>query len=118
MIGFPRVKRTVWMLLMGWFLCLGVATAQIPRRGPSSDLVKRVDYTYQGQKFQFVVMSGEVRQVLQDGKVLLMVSGGIVRPFPNVDLKTAAAAQEALKAYQQTQNPSQSTTTSDSSGGS
>jgi hypothetical protein len=103
--------------MMGLVLCLGMASAQIPRRAPSSDLIKRVDYTYQGQKYQFVVMSGEIRQVSQDGKVLLMVFGGTVRPFPNVDLKAAAAAQEALKAYQQAQNPSQSTTTADSSGG-
>jgi len=117
MTELPSVKRSVAMVLMSWAVCLGIASAQIPRRAPASDLVKRVDYTYQGQTFQLVVISGEVRQVLQDGKVLLMVMGGIVRPFPNVDLKAAAAAEEALKAYQQAQNPSQSTSTTAGSGG-
>ena len=37
---------------------------------------------------------------MQDGKILLMVNAGMVMVYPNADLKLAAGAQDALKAYQ------------------
>ncbi len=85
-------------------LCASHAWAQFGRP-PANDYVKTVDYKYNGLPFQFRLMGGEVRQVLQGGKVLLMVSAGTIMVFPGADVKAAGVAQDALKAYQASQSP-------------
>lgn len=72
---------------------------------PGREGLKKVDYVHNDQKYQFWIIGGEVRRVMQDGKPLLMVNAGTVMAFPGVDLKAAAAAQDAYNAYQAERQP-------------
>jgi hypothetical protein len=69
-----------------------------PARTAPAGGLQMVEYVYNGQKYQFRILGGEVRQIMQDGKILLMVNAGTVMAFPGADLKAAGAAQDAYKA--------------------
>ena len=62
--------------------------------------IKDVPYVYNGKQFVIRLYGGAVNQVLQDGKMVLMLSGGNVVPFPGLDAHLVADAEDALKAYQ------------------
>ncbi len=62
--------------------------------------VKDVPYTYNGQQYVMRLIGNDVRQVLLNGQVILMLSNQTVVPYPGIDAHLVANAEDALKAYQ------------------
>ncbi len=78
-------------------LAIPTAHAQYQKRASS---VKDVPYVFNGQQFVFRLIGADVRQVLLNGQVILMLANGTVVPYPGIDAHLVANAEDALKAYQ------------------
>jgi hypothetical protein len=86
------------------------ANGQFGRFGAGRGGMKTVNYDYKGQKYQIRLLNDQPFYVMQGRKILLMISNGTVMPYPGVDLRTAADAQDALKAYQAQTQPAPAST--------
>jgi hypothetical protein len=88
------------LLFVFCFLCgsaIPSAQAQYQKRASS---VKDVPYVFNGQQFVFRLLGSDVRQVLLNGQIILMLANGTVVPYPGIDAHLVASAEDALKAYQ------------------
>lgn len=108
-------RATGMQRLAAGILMLCLAAPQAPAQsGAGGSTV--VDYTSEGQSFQFQIINGQVRNVVQQGQpVVIYLNGG---PHPiSQDAKLVAIAEEAVKAYKSGVPSGAQTSTSSSTAG-
>jgi len=98
-MGFVRVLCLTIFCFVLLSNDVPAASGQYGRAGQSG-VMSDVPYVYNGQQFIMRSLRGQLRYVLQDNKVVLMVSMGNVVPFPGIDAHLVANAEDALKAFQ------------------
>jgi len=104
--------------------CVLQAFAQFGRSPAKRSGMNTEDFVYNGQKYQIMVLGGQFTGgqynetvVSLGGKMLLIVMNGTMTAYPGADLKDAAGAEDAYKAYQAAHQPPASAGSASTNGG-
>jgi hypothetical protein len=96
-----RSAAVVFIFVLASALVLTAsASAQFMRPSGGKGALKIVNYPYNGQTYQIMVMNGQPMQVRLNNQVVVMVSNGMNVGYPGLDAHLVANAEDALKAYE------------------